>query len=157
MSFTGFSDDLDPEIVVVNADFWPDMNLVQFQSGYRLPGEYRQEVLQTRLQLAMLWANGQLNNWMTEQQALGFTDLDSVTGYSSKNLGTENFLKILYVRAVSCHAKALLLADYQTMMRKSDAQNDAKESEDTADRWHAMATDAINSILGNLKIHAEAL
>jgi hypothetical protein len=94
---------------------------------------------------------------MLEQQALGFTDLDSVTGDESSNLGTVKRLNILYVRAVSCHAKALLLSDYQTMMRKSDAQNDAKESEDTADKWHQMAISAINSIKGNLQIHAEAL
>jgi hypothetical protein len=157
MSFTGFSDDIDPSIIVANADFWPDINLAQFQSGYRLPGEYRQEVLQTRLQLAMIWANGQLGDWKIEQEALGFVDLDAVTGNESADLGAEKRLNLLYVRAVSCHAKAILLADYQTMMRKSDAQNDAKESEDTADRWHHMATNAINDIKGSLKIHAEAL
>jgi hypothetical protein len=157
MSFTGFSDDIPAETEVVNAAFWPALNLAKFQAEYRLPAEYRQEMLAHRLKLSMLWANGQLNDWRLEQQAFGFVDLNSVTGDASQDLGAEKRLNILYVRAVSCHAKALLLADYQTMMRKSDAQNDAKESEDTADRWHTMATDAINGILGNLKIHAEAL
>lgn len=114
-------------------------------------------MLANRLQLAMIWANGQLNGWMLEQQALGFADLDSVVGDITLNLGSEKYLNILYIRAVSCHAKPLLLSDYQTMMRKSDSQNDAKESEDTADKWHQMAISAINGIKGNLQIHAEAL
>jgi hypothetical protein len=157
MSFTGFSDDIPAETVVANAVFWPALNLASFQAGYRLPAEYRQEMLANRLQLAMIWANGQLNGWMLEQLARGFAALDAVAGDISLNLGSEKYLTILYIRAVSCHAKALLLSDYQTMMRKSDAQNDAKEAEDTADKWHQMAISAINGIKGNLQIHAEAL
>ncbi|MGB3222534.1 MAG: head completion/stabilization protein [Desulforhopalus sp.] len=157
MSFTGFADDIAPATTVENAAFWPALDLAEFQSEYRLPGEYRQEMLENRLKLAMIWANSQLNDWKLAQVELGYADLDSVVGDDSLNLGSEKYLTILYVRAVSCHAKALLLSDYKTMLRKSDAQNDAKESEDTADKWFQIATDAINDIRGNLKIHAEAL
>ncbi len=157
MSFTGFSDDIDPATSVENADFWPDINLAAFQSEYRLPGEYRQEMLENRLRLAMIWANGQLHDWMLKQRALGSADLDSVIDDSSLNLGSEKNLTILYVRAVSCRAKAFLLADFQTMMRRTDTKKDVMESEDTSDKWFWMAANAINDIRGNLKIHAEAL
>lgn len=154
MSFTGFSDDIAAGTIIANSAFWPDMDLAIFQQSYRLPGEYREQMLTDRVKLAMIWANGQLAGWQSEQQALGAATLSEVQG---DLLGSESTLTLLYVRAVSCHAKALLLADYATMLRKADDQRDAKESDDTADKWHQFANDAVSSIKGQLKIHAEAL
>jgi hypothetical protein len=157
MSFTGFSDQVDPAKTIENTPFWPDMNLAKFQGNYRLPAEYREEMLKDRLKLAMVWSNSQLDAWRIEQQAAGAPSLDLVPVDENHRLGTDHPLVLLYTRAVSCHAKALLLADYATMMRKSDAVSDAKESEDIADQWHGFAADAINAIQGKTKIHAELL
>ncbi len=157
MSFTGFSDDIDPAKTVKNAPFWPDLDLSQFQAVYRLPAEYRVELLEERLKLAMVWANGQLSAWRMEKETTGAATLAEVPVDANDMLGTDHPLALLYTRAVSCHAKALLLPDYATMMRKSDAQNDAKESEDTADKWYQFAADALNALQGKPKIHAELL
>jgi hypothetical protein len=158
MSFTGFSDNIPADATVANEDFFPSVNVAGFQAEYRLPGEYRQEMLENRLRLAMIWANGQLNGWRLAQLALGHADLDAVAAADpGMDLGGANKLELLYLRAVSCRAKAMLLADYQTMMRKTDAQSDSKESEDVADRWYQMAAGAINEITGNPRIRVEAL
>lgn len=61
MSFTGFSDQIDAATVVENTSFWPQINLSAFQETYRLPGEYRQEMLIDRVMLAMVWANTELS------------------------------------------------------------------------------------------------
>ncbi|MBU0969671.1 MAG: head completion/stabilization protein [Proteobacteria bacterium] len=157
MSFTGFSDDIDPAAKVENAPFWPDLILSQFQAVYRLPAEYRVELLEERLKIAMVWANRQLTGWRMEKELAGAATLEAVPVDPNDMLGTDHPLVLLYTRAVSCHAKALLLPDYATMMRKSDAQSDAKESEDTADKWYQFAADALNDLQGKPKIHAELL
>jgi hypothetical protein len=161
MSFTGFSDQIDPERRIQNALFWPDLSPAEFCAGYRIPAEYRQEMVENRLSLAMVWVNGQLSAWRAAQQAAGFPMLEDVPVDDQDLPGDGHPLLMWYVRAVSCKAKALLLADYATMMRKSDARADARnntvESEDTADLWHRFASDAINAIQGKLNIHAELL
>ena len=155
MSFTGFSDQIDSQTVVGNTSFYPEINLSAFQANYRLPGEYREDMLIDRLKLAITWANRELADWQTEKAAEGIVNIGEIQPDDMPAWG--NPLVLLYIRAVSCKAKAFLLADYATMLRKSDAQSDAMEADDNAGRWHRMASDAINQIQGKTNIHAEAL
>lgn len=155
-SFTGFSDDIDATTVVKNASFWPEINLAAFQEGYRLPAEFREKMLIDRIKLAIVWANGELAVWKAEKVAAGAATLEAVP-VDDVPAEWGSPLVLLYTRAVSCHAKALLLGDYATMLRKSDAQSDALESEETAGRWYRLASDAVNEIQGKTRIHAELL
>lgn len=155
MSFTGFSDQVDPDKTISNADFWPAINLFEFQENYRLPVEYRASMLEDRVKIAMIWANKELADWKAEQAMAGVTSLGEVPVIDAPGWGSP--LVLLYKRAVSCHAKALLLKDYATVMRKSDAVSDAKESDDTVETWHRFAVDALNDLQGKPKIHAVLL
>jgi len=157
MSFTGFADQIDKEKVVQNASFWPDINLAEFQAAYRLPGEYREGMLVDRLRLGMLWANGELASFRSGQAAAGVATLAEVPVDEGEMLGDVHPKVLQYIRAVSSHAKALLLADYATMLRKGDAQSDAKEAPETADRWHREALDALAAVRGSMTIYVEAL
>jgi len=157
MNFTGFSDQIDSAKIIENAPFWPDLNLSKFQAVYRLPAEYRQELLEERLKLGMVWANRELASWRKAKQDSGASSLKEVPVDENDCPASDHPLVLFYTRAVSCHAKALLLADYATMMRKSDAQSDSKESEDIADQWHRFAADALNDLQDRSKIHAELL
>lgn len=157
MSFTGFSDEIEQAEEIENAPFWPNINLFDFQAVYRLPTEYRKGLLIERLKLAMVWANRQLSEWQSEQEALGVNLLDNVPVNENEILGSDHPLVLFYIRTVSCRAKAELLSDYATMLRKSDAQNDALESGDTADKWYQFANNALNDLMGKPKIHAELL
>ncbi len=141
--------------MVQNAPFFPDLDLAIFQQNYRLPGEYREKMLSDRLQLAMLWADAELAEWKTSQEALGYESLATVPG--GDPIGGKPPLVLHYTRAVSCKAKAFLLNDYKTMLRKSDAQSDAKESDETEAKWHQYASEAINNLQGKLSILVEAL
>lgn len=154
MSFTGFADQIDKALVVQNAAFWPDINLSEFQAAYRLPAEYREGLLMDRLRLGMLWANRELAAFRLEQSAATLSEVPVDAG---EMLGDVHPKVLQYIRAVCCHAKALLLADYATMLRKADARSDAKESPETADRWHREALDALAAVRGAMTIHVEAL
>lgn len=155
MSFTGYTDTVDPATIVKNVVFWPDLNLADFTEEYRLPAEYRESMIIDRLRLAMIWANRELVEWQTEKIEEGATALGDVD--PGEMLGEINPLELLYRRAVCCRAKALLLSDYQTMMRKSDAQNDARESDEIADTWYSMANGAIADFLGKNRIRVSTL
>ena len=157
MGFTGFADQIDTTTVVQNAKFWPDINLSTFQAAYRLPGEYRETMLADRLRLGMLWANKELAGFRAGHTALGIERLAEVPVDADEMLGDLHPLVLQYIRAVSCHAKALLLSDYATMMRKSDAISDAKEAPETSDRWYRDALSALAAVRGTLTIHVEAL
>ncbi|WP_300674101.1 head completion/stabilization protein [Desulfoluna sp.] len=157
MSFTAFADELPKGTMIQNAGFWPDIDLAAFQEAYRLPGEYREAMLADRLRLGMLWANGELADFRAAQATAGIERLAEVPVDDGEMLGDIHPKVLQYTRAVCCHAKALLLADYATMMRKSDAQSDAKEAPETADRWFRSALEALATVRGSMTIFVEAL
>lgn len=156
MGFTGFSNQIADGTTVTNAAFWPAIDLSVFAEEYRLPGEYREGMLEDRVKLAIIWANGELAGWKAGQVADGVEKLSDVSVDDAPEWD-EGPLVLLYVRAVSCWAKSMLLADYATMLRKSDAQSDALEADDTAGRWERMAWDALNAIQGNTTIRVSSL
>ncbi|MCP3941008.1 MAG: head completion/stabilization protein [Desulfobacteraceae bacterium] len=155
MGLTGYSDQIDPDKIIENVPFFPVFRLADFAAAYRIPAEYREKLLEERVKLAIVWANRQLTGFRLEKESLGISSLNDVP--TDDGFGSDHPSVLLYTRAVSCYAKALLVADYATMMRKSDAQSDANESEDTADRWHKFAQDALNDLQNKPKIHAELL
>ncbi|VVS91061.1 head completion/stabilization protein [Desulfoluna spongiiphila] len=157
MSFTAFADELPKGTMVENNAFWPDIDLAEFQEAYRLPGEYREALLADRLRLGMLWANKELAGFRARHVEAGRASLSEVPVDDGEMLGDLHPLVLQYVRAVCCHAKGLLLSDYATMLRKNDAQSDAKEAPETADRWFREALSALADMQGTMTIHVEAL
>ena len=136
MSFSAVSTGL--SALIVNGDgWWPDLPVAEFQQAYRLPQEYADVLLQDHLELAALWAQHQLEGWRQQQEAEGCTALADVPRGALR----------LYRRAVFCHAKALLLAQFATVERREAAKNDAKESPDLYRQFYAWAQDAIADIL----------
>jgi hypothetical protein len=161
VSFTGFSDQIDPDIVITNAPFFPDLNLHEFAESYRIPAAYRETMVTDRLILSMAWANAALSYFRKTHVDAGTASLTDIVVDANEQIGDIHPLEVLYKRAVFCRAKALLLADFATVMRKNDVSTRSKgevvESEETADRWYEFAADAIAALQGNLTIHAEAL
>ena len=105
------------------------------------------EGLQDHLELAAIWAQRQLEEWRQQREAEGCTALASVPKGALR----------LYRRAVFCHAKALLLAQFATVERREAAKNDAKESPETYRQFYAWAQDAIADILGRSRADIELL
>ena len=136
MSFSAVSTGLSA-LIVSGDGWWPDLPVAEFQQAYRLPQEYADVLLQDHLELAALWAQRQLEGWRQQQEAEGCTALAGVPRGALR----------LYRRAVFCHAKALLLAQFATVERREAAKNDAKESPDLYRQFYAWAQDAIADIL----------
>ena len=146
MSFSAVSTGLSA-LVVAGDGWWPDLPVADFQQTYRLPQEYAVVLLQDHLELAAIWAQRQLEEWRTVREAEGCTALASVPKGALR----------LYRRAVSCHAKALLLAQFATVERREAAKNDAKESPEVYRQFYAWAQDAISDILGRTRADIELL
>ncbi len=158
MGFTAnYADEISENTVIQNAPFWPEFDLAKFQKEYRLPGNYHQEMIEGRVKLALIWVNDELNSFRVEKEGKGCQKLTEVEEDPALSLGSESRLEMLYVRAVCCKAKAYLLKDYKTVQRRSDAANDAKESEETADTWHAAAGENISKIKGKTFVLVEAM
>lgn len=146
MSFSAVSTGPSP-LVVAGDGWWPDLPVADFQQTYRLPQEYADVLLQDHLELAAIWAQRQLEEWRTVREAEGCAALASVPRGALR----------LYRRAVFCHAKALLLAQFATVERREAAKNDAKESPETYRQFYAWAQDAVADILGRPRADIELL
>ena len=148
MSFSGL-----PENKVTgtieNDGFWPALDLGKFQSEYRIPAEFAKAMVEEHIRLAMLRTNSQLKIWKAEQRAAGHNSLADVPG---EMLGDTSEYQILYRRAVFCHAKALLMKQFATVNRRAGANNDAKESDETEDKFMEFARDAIADFTGQSRI-----
>lgn len=142
MSFSAIS--TGPSTLIVAGDgWWPDLPVADFQQAYRLPQEYADVLLQDHLELAALWAQRQLAGWRAQLEAEGGASLAEIPGKAL----------LLYRRAVFCHAKALLLAQFATVERREAARNDAKESPDMSRQFYAWSQDAIADILGRSRVN----
>ncbi|HEX9701323.1 MAG TPA: head completion/stabilization protein [Rhodospirillales bacterium] len=153
MSFSGFTDDAVPA-TVSNDGWWPDIAVSDFQSLYRIPAEYETEMVADALGQGMAWANRQLAEWRTEKETAGHAALIDVPG---DQLGNETLFVRHYRRAVFCRAKALLMPQFKTMMRRTDARNEAVESEQTEDKFYEYAEQAVADFLGRGRVNVELL
>lgn len=145
---------IDADLVAKNASFWPDINVAEFQREYRIAGEYDAGILISRLQLGMLWANRQLARCQAEQTVATLADLYPDTTHQVGGLSPQ---MLHYRRAVCCYAKARLLQDYATPMRRKEAERPAMESEDTVDVWLANAQNAISDFLEKPRTRVELI
>ncbi|AMO56563.1 hypothetical protein GZ77_03855 [Endozoicomonas montiporae] len=148
MSFSGLPDQA-VDSTVSNDGFWPDLDTGEFQKNYRLPAEYELGMVEDNLQLGMASVNHTLRKWKAEQQEAGHDSMDSVP---SDQIGGDKLTLIYYRRAVFCHAKALLLQQFATTDRREAANNEAKESEETEDKFLEFSRHAITDFLGLCRI-----
>jgi hypothetical protein len=144
MSFTGKSETfLNTEIT--NDGFYPDINLGELQRFYRVPAEYKQDVIEHHTRLAISDCNAQLAVKKAEWNIQGFTMLEQV---SSAEIGGQLERVEQYKRAVFCRAVGLMVMAFATLNRREVAENQAKESDDTIQYFLAQSGRAIRRLLG---------
>jgi hypothetical protein len=153
MSFSGNDTQTSPT-VVSNAQWWPSLAVADFQTRYRLPREYAEGVLVDGLQIGMIWANMALASWQAEQEAAGHASLSDVP---CMEIGGEPSLVSSYRRAVMSYAKAYLMQQFPTINRREAANNEARESEATEDKFREYASQALAQVLGVPSIAAELI
>lgn len=144
MSFTGKPQTfLTTEII--NDGFFPDLSLGELQKVYRIPAEYQQDMVEAHLCLAMSDCNAQLAVKRQEWIGLGFETLQAV---ADQEVGIDVMFVHQYKRAVFMRAKGLMLMQFATLNRREQAENLAKESEETYQECLAQSGRAIRRLLG---------
>lgn len=144
MSFTGKSE-VFLNTQIDNDGFFPDLNLGDLQRVYRIPTEYTPQMIETHLRLAMSDCNSQLAVKRFEWKELGFNSLQAV---ADQEVGIDVMFVEQYKRAVYMRAKGLLLGQFATMNRREQAENLAKESDETYQECLAHSGRAIRRLLG---------
>lgn len=153
MSFSGRPTTLIDQ-PIVNDGFWPDLDVAEFQRGYRLPAEYLVELLVDGISLAMGEVNVDLARRKAEWQAVG---IDNVAKADPMILPERAFMALSYKRAVYCRAKAYLLGQFATVNRRDSAQNQAKEAPETREAFLAFSQQAVRLIQGRSRATAELI
>lgn len=133
------------ETVIENDGFFPDISLGEFQKVYRVPAEYKQELVEHHTRQAMDDCNEQLllkkDEWITQ----GFSSIDAV---SSAEIGGKNLKEEQYKRAVFNRAMGLMILAFATLNRRAEAENLAKEGDDTFQHYMAESGRSIRRLLG---------
>lgn len=153
MSFSGKPTTL-VELAIENDGFWPDLDVAEFQKGYRLPAEYLVELLTAELTTAMTEVNRDLAKLKAQWQGLGVSSVESA---DTRVLPERTFQAATYKRAVYCRAKASLLPQFVTIIRRDSAENLGKELPDRPETFLAFSQQAVRSLQGRGRITAALL
>jgi hypothetical protein len=153
MSFSGKPTTL-VELAIENDGFWPNLDVAEFQKGYRLPAEYLVELLTAELTTAMAEVNSDLAKCKARWQNVGVTTLESA---DPMVLPERTFRAATYKRAVYCRAKASLLPQFVTIIRRDSAENLGKELPDRPETFLAFSQQAVRSLQGRGRITAALL
>ena len=142
------------EQAIENDGFWPDLSLAEFQKSYRLPAEYLGEMLVADLSMAMVEVNTDLATCKARWQSAGVTSVESA---DPMVLPERTFQAATYKRAVYCRAKASLLTQFATVVRRESAENLGKELPERSETFLAFSQQAVRSLQGRGRITAALL
>lgn len=151
MSFSGRPTPLIDQ-PITNDGFWPDLDVAEFQKSYRLPAEYLVELLVDGIGLAMGEVNADLARRKGLWQAAG---INNVARADPMILPERAFMVVSYKRAVYCRAKAYLLGQFATFIRRESAENLAKEAPSTRESLLSFSQQAVRLIQGRGRITAQ--
>lgn len=135
MSLTG-KPALTAQEPVENDGFWPLLQIGDLMEKYRIPAEYADQVIKTGLVLAMVRVNAKLKPVKDAMAVLGYSTLAAfIAANDAEQIDGVDVLVIEYENAVYARAKAGLLKQFQTINRRPQAENSAKESDETEQYW----------------------
>jgi len=142
------------EQAIENDGFWPNLSVAEFQKGYRLPAEYLVDMLVTDLATAMTEVNRDLAELKARWQGVGVSSVESA---DTTVLPERTFQAATYKRAVYCRAKASLLSQFATIIRRESAENLGKELPDRPETFLAFSQQSVRSLQGRGRITAALL
>ena len=153
MSFSG-KPTTTVELAIENDGFWPNLSMAEFQNGYRLPAEYLVDMLTAELTTAMIEVNRDLAELKARWQGAGVSRVESA---DTTVLPERTFQAQTYKRAVYCRAKASLLTQFATVIRRESAENLGKELPDRPETFLAFSQQSVRSLQGRGRITAALL
>lgn len=134
--------------------FWPTVATGGFYEQYRIPPELPETMIVEQLKLAIGRVNASLKDYAAGRQADGYSVLADVPG---DVIDGEPIKVSQYRRAVYCEAKAEVLKETMTVDRKPQAENAAKTSEETEDKFREFAAAAIRAICDYTRVEVALL
>lgn len=134
MSLTG-KPSLTTELPISNDGFWLDASMADLMSKYRIPSEYADDTIKWGLSLSVVRVNEQLERVKQAILLLPFATFEDYLASNSMPVVGSELLQVHYEHAIYSRAKAFLLQQFSTMNRRKDAENQAKESEETEQYW----------------------
>ena len=154
MSFSGKTRTDQPAKTLQNSAFFPDLDLKAFIDTYRIPSDHPIALVEEQVYLAMGTINKQLDIYRAAQIALGY---DTLAAVPADEMGGKSIQIRRYERAVFALAKAKLLQDFATVIRKKEAENLGKEAPEREEKYREFSTQAVREILGKSAISVELL
>ena len=142
------------EQAIENDGFWPNLSLAEFQKGYRLPAEYLVDMLATDLTTAMVEVNADLAKLKAQWSVAGVSSVESA---DPMVLPERTFQAATYKRAVYCRAKASLLPQFASVVRRESAENLGKEEPERKETFLEFSQQAVRSLQGRGRITAALL
>jgi hypothetical protein len=142
------------EQAIENDGFWPDLSVAEFQKAYRLPGEFLVDMLVADLTTAMIEVNHDLAKRKSQWQGAGITSVESA---DPMVLQERTFHAATYKRAVYCRAKASLLSQFASVVRRESAENLGKEEPERKETFLEFSQQAVRSLQGRGRITAVLL
>jgi hypothetical protein len=142
------------EQAIENDGFWPNLSLAEFQKGYRLPAEYLVDMLATDLTTAMVEVNADLAKLKAQWSVAGVSSVESA---DPMVLPERTFHAATYKRAVYCRAKASLLPQFASVVRRESAENLGKEEPERKETFLEFSQQAVRSLQGRGRITAALL
>lgn len=153
MSFSGKPTNVIQQ-AIPNDGFWPELQVAEFQRLYRLPAEFLLDLLVDGVTTARAEVNQDLAKRKRAWQAAGIPQLETA---DPRVLPDRAEYVAHYKRAVYCRAKAQLLGQFATVSRRPEAENLAKEAEQTRELFLSYSQQAVRLIQGRSRITAELL
>lgn len=142
------------EQAIENDGFWPNLSVAEFQKGYRLPAEFLVDMLVADLTTAMIEVNRDLAKRKSQWQSAGITSVESA---DPMVLQERTFHAATYKRAVYCRAKASLLSQFASVVRRESAENLGKEEPERKETFLEFSQQAVRSLQGRGRITAVLL
>ena len=144
----------DAAVVLDNAEFFPAIQLRDFDLRYGVDDTYAEERRVHCLNQAMLRVNEELEAWSCGQVALGY---DTLAAVPSRKLGECSEKLHHYRTAVYAHAMGLLQRRYWASADTVGSDHRAGDAESVADEYHAERWDAIRALTGVSRCIVELL
>lgn len=131
MGLTAGNEDYSDEEIDAVAP-WPALSVAEFQRDYSIKSQHDVQAIISHLLLAQIYVGRKLVAAANEIQAEAPEEMDEVN--------------LLYIRAVSAKAKAMLLPEHISFARRETAENEGEESEETQEFFITAMREAIDTI-----------
>lgn len=153
------------DIRIRRGAFYPPIGSRKFFDEYRPPSELPFQTVITHLRQAVINVGRQLDHWRKTQEYDQLADIPAESVQTTNmelNVDTEpgvgiieekSELVLLWERAVYCEAKAEILKETLTADRRKAAENNAKNGDETEEKYREFSADAISLICGYDRVY----